>query len=132
MNTVVVLANGCFDILHHGHLLHLKAAKRMGDVLVVSVTRDDCVNKGPGRPVFNQDQRKELVGSIAYVDRTIIVGSSIEALRRIRPTIFVKGADYAGKIRDEDAAYCAKHGIKIAFTTEQQYSSTQLLRHYEP
>jgi len=131
MHSVVVLTNGCFDPLHYGHLLHLKAAKEMGDVLVVSITHDNFVNKGPHRPVFTHDQRRSLVKELNCVDRTIIVENAMEALRRIRPTIFVKGADYRGKIEPEHEHYCIKHGIKICFTDEPQYSSTDLLRYYE-
>ena len=131
MRPSVVLANGCWDLFHPGHLFHLKAAKALGDVLVVSITADEHVNKGPHRPVFPQDIRREVIKSLVFVDRTIIVENALEALRRIRPQIFVKGYDYQNAINPEHAAYCSKHGIRIAFTNEPTYSSSALLRYYE-
>ena len=127
----IVLTNGCFDVFHYGHLRHLQAARRFGDWLVVSITKDAYVNKGPRRPVFSDKQRRELVGAITCVDRTILVASALEALEMVNPQVFVKGADYKGRIQTEDEAYCKAHGIEIAFTDEPSYSSTDLLHFYD-
>lgn len=124
----IVLANGCFDLLHLGHVRHLRAAREMGNVLIVAVTRDRSVNKGPGRPVFDEYQRQEMLQALKYVHSTILVDSSLEALERIKPAVFVKGKEYEGKIREDDAAYCKAHGISIAFTDEAVWSSTKLIR----
>ena len=124
----VVLANGCFDLLHWGHVQHLKAARKLGDVLIVGLTRDRSVKKGPGRPVFNEMQRAEMLEP--YVDSVVLVDSSLEALQRVDPDVFVKDREYAGKILAEDMAYCEARGIEIAFTTELKFSSTELLGHY--
>src|SRR6201997_5886720 len=64
----VVQAHGTFDLLHLGHVRHLEAARRLGDVLVVTVTADRFVNKGPGRPVFNEGLRGEMLAALEYVD----------------------------------------------------------------
>ena len=64
----VVQAHGAFDLLHLGHVRHLEAARRLGDVLFVTVTADRFVNKGPGRPVFNEALRAEMLAALEYVD----------------------------------------------------------------
>ena len=126
---MIVLCNGCFDPYHWGHLKHLKAAKEMGEILYVSITSDRCVNKGPGRPVFNQDQRAEIIRHIDFVHGVLIVNSSLEALERIKPDIFVKGSEYRDKISPEDYQFCLENNVQIRFTDEPVYSSTALLRH---
>jgi rfaE bifunctional protein nucleotidyltransferase chain/domain len=124
----IVLANGCFDLLHLGHVRHLQAAKAMGTFLIVAVTRDRSVNKGPGRPVFNQYQRQEMLHALRYVTGTILVDSSLEALEEVKPAVFVKGREYDGRMRGEDELYCKLHGIEIAFTDEEVWSSTKLIK----
>ena len=64
----VVLAHGVFDLVHMGHVRHLEAARREGDVLIVTVTADAFVNKGPGRPIFPELMRAEMLGALEYVD----------------------------------------------------------------
>src|SRR3990167_8949539 len=124
----IILANGVWDVFHYGHLRHLQAARRLGDWLVVSITKDAYVNKGPRRPVFSDRQRQEMVGALNCVDRTILVADVMEAFEMVRPQVFVKGADYkSNTINQEHRAYCEAHGIQIVFTNEPQYSSTDLL-----
>ena len=78
-------ATDAFDPLHYGHLLHLKAAKEMGDYLIVSVTSDESVRKEkPGRPLFSEKQRAELVESLKCVDQAIIVPSVMLALATVK------------------------------------------------
>ncbi len=127
----VVLANGCFDPFHYGHLLHLQAARKFGDVLVVSVTRDRHVNKGPGRPVFKEEQRAAVIRALACVDEVVLADDALDALQTVDPDVFVKGHDYVGNIQPQDEAYCAKRGIQIVFTNEETWSSTALLKHYD-
>ena len=127
----IVLAAGCFDILHVGHVRHLKAAKALGDYLVVALTKDSHVNKGPRRPVFNERQREEMLRELRCVDQILMVESTAEALRIISPDIFVKGGDYKTRIQPEHRAYCDQMAIEIAFTNEPQYSSTDLLHYYD-
>ncbi len=131
----VVQCHGVFDLLHPGHIRHLEAARREGDLLVVTVTPDRFVNKGPGRPVFNQRLRAESVAALEPVDRVAITESptAIEAIRALRPAVYVKGSDYAdatadltGKIDDERSAVEAAGG-RVHFTTEITFSSSGLL-----
>lgn len=130
MRLRIVLANGCFDPFHVGHLRHLKAAATYGTRLVVSVTRDAHVNKGPKRPVFQEDDRLEVIKSLRIVDSALLVDNALEALQIVKPDVFVKGSDYRGKIEPAHYEYCLEHGIRIEFTDEPAYSSTKLLRHY--
>ena len=101
----------------------------MGDRLVVAVTFDEFVNKGPGRPVFNEGKRMALLRELRCVDVVAGVRSSLEGLQIFMPDIFVKGSEYTDKILDEDRAFCEENGIEIRFTDEQTYSSTALLSH---
>lgn len=78
--------------------------------------------------MFSEEQRAAIIRALASVDEVILVDSSIEALKKVKPQVFVKGREYEGKIRDEDELYCIEHEISIAFTDEPTYSSTELLR----
>ena len=126
----IVLAVGCWDLLHLGHIYHLEAASRMGR-LFVGVTRDAHVNKGPGRPVFNQNERLHCLRAIRCVRQAFLCNSSLDALTFLGPDIFVLGCEYHNKVRAEDRLYCEAQDIEIAFTDEQTYSSTELLHFYD-
>lgn len=140
----IVQAHGTFDLLHLGHVRHLDAAKQFGDVLVVTVTADRFVNKGPGRPVFTEALRAEMLAALEHVDWVAInpAPDAVSAIDLIRPNIYVKGQDYqnpagdvTGKISHERAAVEA-HGGRMEFTQEVTFSSSELInRHlnvYEP
>ena len=132
MRPKIVLASGCFDPFHYGHLLHLQAAKKLGDILIVSVTRDEFVNKGEGRPVLPDYKRAATLAALRCVDAVMLTNSSYDALMLVKPDIFVKGAEYRNRIDGADKVLCEKIiGIEIAFTDEETHSSTELLRHYE-
>ncbi|MBI3630560.1 MAG: adenylyltransferase/cytidyltransferase family protein [Candidatus Rokubacteria bacterium] len=130
-----VQCHGVFDLLHPGHIRHLEAARREGDLLVVTVTPDRFVNKGPGRPVFNQRLRAESLAALVSVDYVAITESptAVDAIRKLGPAVYVKGSDYAdsaadltGKIDDERLAVEAGGG-RVHFTTEITFSSSGLL-----
>jgi cytidyltransferase-like protein len=127
----LVLANGCWDPLHYGHVRHLKAARNMGTMLLVSVTKNRSVNKGPGRPVFDEYQRTEMLQALRCVTGTLLVDDALEALQSVKPNVFVKGREYDGKIRADILAFCQEQRIEIAYTDEPTYSSTKLLHHYD-
>jgi cytidyltransferase-like protein len=125
--STVVLAHGCFDVFHYGHLLHLRAAALMGDHLVVAVTMNEHVNKGEDRPLFDETQRLAIINELRCVDEVLLARDSLDALVKVKPDVFVKGREYDGKIQAKDAEYCAKHGITIAFTDEETYSSSDII-----
>ncbi len=131
----VVHCHGVFDLLHPGHIRHLEAARREGDLLVVTVTQDEYVNKGPGRPVFNQRLRAESLAALECVDYVAVNQwpSAVETIRFLRPDVYVKGGEYAqreqdvtGKIVEEEHAVLAVGG-RIHFTNEITFSSSKLL-----
>src|SRR5579862_5276333 len=134
----VVQAHGTFDLLHLGHVRHLEVARKLGDVLVVTVTADRFVNKGPGRPVFNAELRAEMLATLAYVDWVAINDSAdaVSAIEQIRPSIYVKGQDYqnpqgdiTGKIELERDAV-ETYGGRIHFTDEVSFSSSELINRH--
>ncbi len=95
----VVFTNGCFDILHVGHIRYLTAAKQLGDILVVGSNSDDSVRqlKGPGRPINSEADRAEILAALAVVDHVVIF-QEMRASRLItllRPDFYVKGGDYS-------------------------------------
>jgi rfaE bifunctional protein nucleotidyltransferase chain/domain len=134
----IVQAHGAFDLLHLGHVRHLEAARRLGDVLVVTVTADRFVNKGPGRPVFNEGLRAEMLAALEYVDWVAINPSpdAVSAITAIKPEVYVKGQDYqnpagdvTGKITAEREAV-EEHGGRLAFTDEATFSSSELINRH--
>ena len=136
---VVVQAHGTFDLVHLGHVRHLEAARQLGDVLIVTLTADRFVNKGPGRPVFNEAIRAEMLATLEYVDWVAVseTPDAVRAISAIRPNFYVKGQDYVnpegdvtGKIVSEREAV-ETYGGQIHFTDEVEFSSTELInRHF--
>ena len=123
----IVHAHGAFDLLHLGHVRHLQAAKRMGDILIVTITPDCFVNKGPGRPVFNESLRAEMLAAIDCVDYVAIndAPDAVETIRRLKPDIYVKGQDYqnpegdiTGKIAREREAVEARGHFRASLRFE--------------
>ncbi len=135
---VVAQAHGTFDLLHLGHVRHLQAARCLCDVLVVTLTADSFVNKGPGRPVFTESLRAEMLATLEYVGWVAINNSpdAVSAIHRLRPDIYIKGQDYqnpegdiTGKIGMEREAVEAVGG-RIQFTDEVTFSSTELINRH--
>ena len=126
-NPVWVMCNGCFDGLHVGHILHLRRAAAMGDRLVVALTADAFVNKGPERPYFNCHERMEHLLELKCVDHVIIVNDVLDAMAEITPDFFVKGSEYEDKIEPRHLKYFRQHSIDVRFTYTPKFSSTTLL-----
>lgn len=124
---VKVLCNGVFDMLHIGHLWHLEAAAKMGDELWVSITDDQHVRKGAGRPAYPQEHRLALIRALRCVDKAFTCSGLIEALDFVKPDILVKGIDYKEGLDERHEKYCKKLGIKIAYTDSPKLSASQFL-----
>jgi D-glycero-beta-D-manno-heptose 1-phosphate adenylyltransferase len=94
----IVFTNGCFDILHVGHVRYLAAAKQLGDILVVGLNSDSSARelKGPGRPLNSHEDRAEVMAALEAVDHVIIFAEKRvgQLLRQIRPDVYTKGGDY--------------------------------------
>ncbi len=125
----IVYANGCFDLLHLGHVRTLEAAKRLGDVLIVGVNGDDSARrlKGPGRPVFNERERAELVAALECVDLVVIFPelSSLPVLKELKPEVWVKGGDYLlDTVNQQERAFVESYGGKVALAEHVAGAST--------
>src|SRR5271157_945124 len=128
----VVLCHGCFDLMHPGHIKHFQEAKSMGDVLFVTLTPDKYVDKGAGRPVFNQELRAESIAALECVDYVAVNKwpTAEETLRLLRPDIYVKGQEFeklqdkTGKIQKEFDVV-REIGAEIRFTHRIVFSSTK-------
>lgn len=134
----VVLCHGVFDLLHLGHVRHLEEARRHGDMLVTTVTADTFVNKGPGRPVFSELLRAQMLAALEQVDYVAVnpAPTAVNVLHTVKPSVYIKGSEYAnaadditGGIVDEREAVEA-HGGVLAFTDDITFSSSSLINKY--
>jgi len=134
----IIHCHGVFDLLHVGHIKHFKEAKSFGDVLIVSVTPDEFVNKGPGRPAFNTSLRLEALSELESIDYVVANNSPTaeEIIKAIEPNIYCKGPDYkdhsqdiTGKITSEENAVKLVGG-KILYTDDITFSSSSLLNKF--
>ncbi|MDR0882740.1 MAG: PfkB family carbohydrate kinase [Candidatus Adiutrix sp.] len=132
-----VLCHGVFDLLHIGHIRYLRRAREFGDFLVVTLTPDRWVDKGPGRPVFTEALRAEALASLGVVDYVAINQwpTAENTLRRLRPAFYAKGAEFkgledpTGKIALEAAA-AAEAGSELVFVEDIVYSSSTLINRH--
>jgi rfaE bifunctional protein nucleotidyltransferase chain/domain len=134
----VVLCHGVFDLLHYGHILHFEEARRQGDALVVTLTPDIYVNKGPNRPAFTEAYRAQMLAALEIVDGVAINRwpSAVEMLQIVQPDVYAKGPDYkdhagdlTGKISAEEAAV-HEAGGRVHYTEDIQFSSTSLINRH--
>ena len=133
----IIHCHGCFDLMHPGHIKYFQAAKEMGDILVVTVTPDEYVDKGPDRPVFNQDLRIDSIAALECVNYVAVNKwpTAEETLRLLKPDIYVKGQEFekledkTGKIQKEYKVL-EEIGAEMKFTHEIVFSSTELLEKY--
>ena len=134
----VVHCHGVFDLLHIGHIKHLEAARKFGDALVVTLTPDRFVNKGPHRPAFPERLRAEALASLVCVDFVAINEwpTAVETIQRLRPSIFVKGmVREAGKRDHSDAIEREEQAIKavggeLMLTDEETFSASTLINQF--
>lgn len=132
----VVVANGCFDILHVGHVRYLQGAKAEGDVLIVAINADDSVRqlKGPTRPAMPELERAEILASLSCVDYVVIFPErTVEnLLRELRPHVHAKGTDYTPETVPE-RAILAEFGGRVAIVGDpKDHSTTDLLARLSP
>ena len=134
----VVHCHGVFDLLHIGHIRYLEQAKAMGNMLVVTITPDRFVDKGPHRPAFTESLRAEAIASLDCVDYAAVNEwpTAVETLRALRPNVYVKGAEFknvqsdmTGKIGME-AKVVREIGAELRFAEDIVFSSTRLINQY--
>lgn len=131
----VVHCHGVFDLVHPGHIVHFREARKRGDLLIVTITPDRWVNKGPGRPLFNQRLRLDSLAALEMIDYVALNEwpTAVETIKKLRPDFYVKGKDYAdasadvtGKISEEEAAVESVGG-RLVFTDGFTSSSSRLI-----
>lgn len=128
----IVMANGCFDVLHVGHVRYLKAAKELGGKLVVAVNADDSVRglKGQGRPVMPEEERAEILAALEPVDAVVIFPErDVRALlNEIRPDVQAKGTDYtADSVPERDVV--TSYGGRVAIVGDpKDHSATAIIQ----
>jgi rfaE bifunctional protein nucleotidyltransferase chain/domain len=134
----VVATNGCFDILHVGHVRYLTAARKLGDVLVVGLNSDDSVRqlKGEGRPVNREQDRAEMLAALESVDYVTIFpeNRATNFLRAAAPAVYAKGGDYTADTLDPgERAVLDEFGSRIEIIPfEKGYSTSELLTRIGP
>jgi len=131
----ISLCHGVFDLLHPGHIYHFEQAKKKADILVVSITSDKKVLKGPGKPYFNQRHRSHSLSSLQLVDYIVVSNdqSAVNVIKKLKPDFYVKGSDYknsnndgTGKILIEKNEV-KKYGGKVLFTSGTTFSSSKII-----
>ena len=123
----VVFTNGCFDILHAGHVTYLEVAKAQGDVLVLGLNTDESVRrlKGPERPINSELDRAKVVGALKAVDYVVLFGEQTAetVIAEVKPDVYVKGGDYTLDTLPE-AKIVQSYGGKVAFIDMVEGRST--------
>src|SRR5690606_26066245 len=129
----VVHCHGCFDIVHPGHIRHLRYARQLGDILLVSLTGDEEIRKGTGRPLIPEELRAENLAALDCVDWVYIepAPTARELLGKVRPDVYVKGREYE---HNQDPRFAAEraaveaHGGRVVFSSgDVVFSSTALI-----
>lgn len=136
----VVHCHGVFDLVHIGHLRHFQEAKKFGDVLIVTLTPDKWVNKGPHRPAFEQKLRLEMLAGFECID---YVGlnewpTAMDTVKKLKPTYFVKGSEFTDRSTDVTGAVAKEEeavksvGGELVFTDDITFSSSNLINRFMP
>lgn len=134
-NKKIILCHGVFDLVHYGHIKHFKSAKQLGDLLIVSITKDKFIKKGFNRPLFNEVKRIEYLNEIILIDYIYIceTESAADSIKTIKPNFYVKGPDYKNnkldvskKILIEKKLVEKFHG-KIIYTKDEKFSSSSII-----
>ncbi|MBI4560634.1 MAG: adenylyltransferase/cytidyltransferase family protein [Candidatus Rokubacteria bacterium] len=127
----IVLANGCFDLLHVGHIRYLQGAKQLGDVLIVALNSDASVRriKGPGRPLMNQAERAEILAALGCVDYIVTFDDDAadRVVARLKPHVHAKGTDYTEASVPERGAVLEAGGQVVITGDAKAHSSRDLI-----
>lgn len=134
----IVLAYGVFDLVHPGHIFHFEEAKKEGDILVVGVTADQFVKKGPDRPFFREEIRAKNLAALEMVDYVIIDyhPHAVELIKKLKPDIYFKGQEYEEALKDsernlfKEAQAVKSVGGEIKFSYTPTFSSSHFLKNY--
>ena len=134
-NKKIVLCHGVFDLIHLGHIKHFKSAKSYGDYLIVSLTIDKLIKKGPGRPLFKEEQRLEFLNQIKIIDKVILseTESAQDVIKLVKPDYYVKGPDYLKNKNDKtkkiflEKKLVKSFGGKIVYTKDESFSSSKII-----
>ncbi len=137
-NKRIVQCHGVFDVLHAGHLSYFQSAKEFGDLLVVTITTDVFVNKGPGRPYFTDRIRANVIAALEAVDFVAVSShaTAVPSIDKLKPHFYVKGPDYRDKTKDvtggifEEEKAVERHGGKLVFTEDETFSSSALINRF--
>lgn len=137
-NKRLVFTNGCFDLLHPGHIRYLNEARRRGDALVVAINGDESVRaiKGPGRPILGEAERAEMLCALRAVDRVVVFHemTALECLRQIRPHVYAKGGDYRPEtLQPEEQALLRQLGAEtVILSLVKGHSTSELVKRMSP
>lgn len=130
-NRTIVFTNGCFDLLHCGHLSLLQSAKRYGDVLIVGLNSDDSVKKikGPGRPIIPEEERIKMLISLEFVDFVVLFSEDtpLNIIKKIKPDVLVKGNDYFNKYIVGSSEVIKNNGKVVLINLENGISTTNIV-----
>ena len=132
------LVHGVFDIIHVGHKRYFEQAKNFSDKLIVSITTDNFVNKGPKRPIFNHNLRAEIISAFECVDYVILSNNetAVNVIKKLKPNFYVKGDDYKDLTKDltkniyKEKSAVEKYNGKIIFTDDIQFSSSNIINSF--
>jgi len=137
----IVQCHGTFDLVHPGHIAHFEESKALGDVMVITLTGEKFVNKGPGRPYFNDQMRSHSLAALECVNYVVVVpyATATEAIECVRPNFYCKGREYENPENDvtgmigEDVAAVQRVGGEVRYIGSVVFSSTRLLnQHFDP
>lgn len=131
----IVLCHGVFDVVHYGHIQHFKSAKKLGDILIVSITKDQFIKKGIGRPIFTEIQRLKYLSELEIIDYLYIcqTDSAADSIKIIKPNYYVKGPDYKNNLLDDtkkiflEKKLVKKFKGKIVYTSDKKFSSSSII-----
>ncbi len=128
----IIMANGCFDLLHVGHIRYLTAARALGDLLVVAINSDQSVRqlKGAGRPVITELERAEIIAALTCVDYVVIFNelNVSNLLKKLKPAVHAKGTDYTEETVPERAIVQAYGGVVRIVGDPKDHDTKKLIR----